>query len=112
MDFSAWSPGEPSEGHATGGAAGGKAAAEGEDAVHLVFVQGAAVGNSRTHWDDEQGSWNDNHVNGQHGHNEDVAFGYFPLCQTSPAAPPTPGAAGSAAKAWVTKSNTESCDGK
>jgi hypothetical protein len=106
MDFSAWSPGEPSEGHhSTNGAL---AAAEGEDAVHMVFVQNQNAGGSRSHWDDEQGGWNDNHVNGEHGHNEDNAYGFYPICQTAaPTAPFT-----STATEWHTKSDVESCDGK
>ena len=106
MDFSAWAPGEPSFGHhATGSAL---AAAEGEGAVHLTFVQNQAAGRSRSHWDDEQGSWNDNHANGEHGHNEVNAYGFYPLCQTAATAVvPT-----STAMEWHVKNNHESCDGK
>ena len=106
MDFSAWSPGEPTEGHhATGGAL---AAAEGEDAVHLTFVHNQNAGGARSHWDDEQGAWNDNHVNGEHGHNENNAYGFYPICQTTaPTGPFT-----STAMAWHTKKDSESCDGK
>jgi hypothetical protein len=115
LQFSAWSPGEPTEGHHSAKNADGKAslaAAEGEDAVHMTFVQQAAAGGAASHWDDEQGSWNDNHVNGEHGHNENNAFGFFPLCQISPPTAPAEGSRGSLATAWVTKTNKESCDGK
>ncbi len=115
MDYSAWSPGEPTEGHHAATNANGDAALaalEGEDAVHMTFVKKSAVGGSRTHWDDEQGSWNDNHKNGEHGHNENNAFGMYPICQTRKPDPPTPGAHGSQAFAFYTKQNSESCDGK
>ena len=115
MDYSAWSPGEPTEGHHAATNANGDAALaalEGEDAVHMTFVKKSAAGGSRTHWDDEQGSWNDNHKNGEHGHNENNAFGMYPICQTRKPDPPTPGAHGSQAFAFYTKQNSESCDGK